>query len=121
MPEVVTLELPPDLAQKAREIANRTHKPLEAVLLEWLDYALADLPVESLPDDQVLSLCELQLEPEDQTRLDDYLSRQREGPLSSQDQQQMDILMQRYRRGLVRKARALQVAVQRGLRPPLSP
>jgi hypothetical protein len=120
MPEVVTLELPPNLARKAREIATLTHKPLETVLLEWLDYALTDLPVEGLPDAQVLSLCELQLEPDQQTRLDTYLDQQREGQLSPKDQQQLDDLMQIYRQGLVRKAKALKVAVERGLRSSLS-
>jgi hypothetical protein len=120
MLEVVTLELPPNLAQKAREIATLTHKPLETVLLEWLDHALTDLPVESLPDAQVLSLCELQLEPDQQTRLDSYLAQQREEQLSLEDQQQLNDLMQIYRQGLVRKAKALKVAVERGLHSSLS-
>jgi hypothetical protein len=34
--------------------------------------------------------------------------------------QRLDELMQVYRHGWVRKAQALQVAVQRGLRPPLN-
>jgi hypothetical protein len=44
----------------------------------------------------------------------------REGQLDDQEANQLDELMQVYRSGLVRKARALKVAVERGLRPALN-
>jgi len=78
-----------------------------------------DPSVEHLPDDQVLALCDLQLEPAQQAELRRLLARNREGALSSAEIGQLDTLMQTYRRGLVRKAQAFNVAVQRGLRPPL--
>jgi hypothetical protein len=37
MAEIVTLQLPETLAQKAKEIAAVTHRRLEDVLLEWID------------------------------------------------------------------------------------
>ena len=48
-----------------------------------------------------------------------YFSRQREGELNDNEQVQLDALMLAYRRGLVRKAQALKVAVERGLQPPI--
>ncbi len=59
MSEIVTLELPEALAVRAKEVAARTHRRLEDVLVEWLDRATTEPPVESLPDDQVLALCDL--------------------------------------------------------------
>jgi hypothetical protein len=59
MAEIVTLELPETLAQRAKEIAALTNQRLEDVLVEWIDRASTELPVESLPDDWVLALCEL--------------------------------------------------------------
>lgn len=120
MAEIITLELPEPLARQAKEIAALTDRRLEDVLLEWLDRAITDLPIESLPDAQVLALCDGQLPQEQQTTLSDLLAQSQEEPLNDSEHQQLDELMQIYRSGLVRKAHALQVAVSRGLRPPLS-
>ena len=119
MGEIVTLELPEALAQSARSVAHQTQRSVEAVLLEWLDRAATELPVESLPDDQVLALRDLQLSAEQQAALSDLLARQREGVLTGAERTQLDHLLALYRRGLVRKAQALKVAVERGLQPPL--
>jgi hypothetical protein len=120
MAEIITLELPEALAQQAKEIAALTHRRVEEVLLEWLDRASADLPLESLPDEQILALCDLQMQPRQQDQLSDLLTRNQEGTLTGLEVSHLDELMQIYRRGLVRKARALKVAVERGLRPALS-
>lgn len=120
MAEVVTLELSDMLAHQAREIAASAHQRFEDMLIELIERSIYDLPVESLPDDQVLELCEMQLDSEQQTRLDDLLARNREGQLEESERQQLDELMQTYRRGLVRKARAWKVAVERGLKAPLN-
>jgi len=103
MSEIVTLELPEKLARSARELAARTRPP-----------------VESLPDDQVLALCDLQISGEQQEELSDLLARSREGQLNKAEHERLEELMLVYRRGLVRKAQALKVAVERGLRPPLN-
>ncbi len=73
----------------------------------WLDRAITDLPIESLPDAQVLALCDSQLSHEQQTTLSEFLSRNQEGNLGEAETRQLDELMQVYRAGLVRKARAL--------------
>jgi hypothetical protein len=120
MAEIVTLELPETLAQRAKEIAVLTNRRLEDVLVEWIDRASQELPVESLPDDWVLALCDTQMEQEQQEALSELLARNREGQLNNEEVNQLDELMQVYRHGLVRKARSLKVAVERGLRPALN-
>lgn len=120
MTEIVTLQLPETLAQKAKEIAALTHRRLEDVLVEWIDRAITELPVESLPNEQVLAMCDLQMEAEQQEVFSDLLARHREGEINDLEARQLDELMQVYRRGLVSKARALKVAVERGLIPPLN-
>jgi hypothetical protein len=120
MAEIVTLELPEMLAQRAKEIAVLTNRRLEEVLVEWIDRASQELPVESLPDDWVLALCDMQMESEQQEALSELLDRNRERQLNNEEANQLDELMQVYRSGLVRKARALKVAVERGLRPALN-
>lgn len=120
MSEVVTLELPDSLVRSARMIAERSNRRVEDVLVEWLDRSASEVPVELLPDDQVLLLCDLEMQETDQQLLNDLLARQREGTLGDADRPALEGLMGTYRRGLVRKAQALKVAVERGLRPPLS-
>lgn len=46
MSQIVTLELPDELALRAREIAAQTQHRLEDVLVEWLDWTIAEPPVE---------------------------------------------------------------------------
>jgi hypothetical protein len=119
MSEIVRLELPDVLVQSARSVANRTHRRVEDVLVEWLARAVPDVPVDTLPDDQVLALGELQMSEREQTELSELLAGQREGSLDEVERARLAALMESYRRGMVRKAQALQVAVARGLRPPL--
>lgn len=120
MAEIVTLQLPETLAQRAKEIAAFTHRRLEDVLVEWIDRAITELPLESLPDEQVLALCDMQMESEQQELFSDLLARNQEGQLNDTEVSQLDELMQVYRQGLVRKARALKVAVERGLKTALN-
>lgn len=120
MTETVTLELPEALALQAKQIAALTHRRLEEVLVEWIDYAISELPIESLSDNQILALCDLQMEVSQQEIFSSLLAQKREGKINAVEVNQLNALMQVYRRGLVQKARALKVAVERGLRPSLS-
>jgi hypothetical protein len=119
MAEFVTLELPEPLMRQAKEIAALTNRRLEDVLVEWIDQAATHSSIESLSNAQVLALCDSQFAEAEQSALSDLLSRNQEGQLNSDEIRQLDELMQLYRRGLVQKARALKVAVSRGLRPAL--
>jgi hypothetical protein len=120
MSKIVTLEIPEEVERNAREVAARTQRRVEDVLTEWLGRAAAELPVDDLRDERVLELSNMEMPPEQQAMLSALLARNREGQISKLEREQLDELMQIYRRGLVRKAEALKVAVQRGLRPPLS-
>lgn len=120
MSELVTLELPEPLVESARAVAARTQRRVEDVLVEWLDRAAAEVPVVLLPDDQVLALRDLEMDAAAQAELSDLLARQREGQLAADARVRLDALLTAYRRGMVCKAEALKVAVDRGLQPPLS-
>jgi hypothetical protein len=119
MGQTITLDLPADVAQRAAAIARQTNRQVEDVLLEWLGRAATETPVESLPNDQVLALCDLEMSQGEQDELTALLARQREGALDDVARRRLDELMAIYRRGMVQKAQALKVAVERGLRPPL--
>jgi len=80
---------------------------------------MSDLPIESLSDQQVLDLANLEMLPDQQLDLSQLLDDSREGQLNENTALQLEQLMQIYRSGLVCKAQALKIAVSRGLRPPL--
>ncbi len=120
MGKVITLEVSKTLVRRAESVALYTHQRLEDVFLGWMDRASIEIPVESLPDDQVLILCEMQMDAYQQETLSDLLARNREGVLTDVERIRLDKLMQIYRRGLVRKAQSMTVAVKRGLKPSLS-
>jgi hypothetical protein len=115
----VTLDLPAELARRAQETAALSHRRVEDVLLEWLSRSATDVPVDLLPDDQVLALRDQQMSADQQRELGDLLARQREGTLDPAARRRLDELMGLYRRGMIRKAQALKVAVERGLQPSL--
>ena len=120
MNEIVKLELPEAVAQRAKEVALRSHRRFEDLLVEWIDRGANEASVENLSDESLVILCDLQMEPDQQSQLSELLALNREGKLSADDNERLDELMRVYRRGMVRKALAWRVAVQRGLRPPLN-
>ena len=74
---------------------------------------------QSLLDTEILALCDAEMEEFQQEELGRLLTKLREGQILLEERDRLDELMHVYRRGLVLKAKALRVAVQRGLRPPL--
>lgn len=73
-----------------------------------------------IADEQILDWCDMQMPDEQQVELSDLLGRNRENQLTANDAIRLEELMQVYRHGMARKAEAWKIAVQRGLRPPLS-
>lgn len=119
MSETITLEVPEALAHSARAVATRTGRRVEDVLAEWLQGAAGSLPIEALPDEQVLALRDLQMDKAQQAELGDLLERQREGLLTDAERPRLAALLEVYQQGMLQKARALKVAVEHGLQPPL--
>lgn len=118
MSDRVTIELPDELARRARAVAAAGQRRLEDAVVEWIRRAVAEPEVKALSDDEVLRLCDATLEPDIQEELSDLLVDAREGRLDAVGQGRLDELMVVYRRGLVLKARAWEEAVARGLRKP---
>jgi hypothetical protein len=121
MSEQITIQVSDRVARHAAYIAARDQRRIEEVVAELLDYAVAEPPVDSLPDSEVLALTELELSPEEDAELSELLVGNREGTLDAEGRQRLDDLMWVYDQKLLRKAQALRVAVQRGLREPLQP
>src|SRR4051794_36466723 len=117
MAEKVTVALPDELARQARAVAASTRQTVEEVLLEWIRRAGAEPVLELLPDQELLALCDSQLDPAQEEELATLLERNQDGGLDEPARRRLEELMRAYRAGLVRKAQALKVAVSRSLRP----
>ncbi len=120
MVEKVTVELPEELIQQVQTVARRTQRSFDEVLAEWIRLAGSEPVLELLSDDELLAVCDGQLDAPHQDDLSDLLERNQEGALDGVERRRLHDLMRTYRAGLVRKAQALKVAVNRGLRPRLS-
>ena len=71
----------------------------------------------SLPDEQILALCDMMMDDADQEELSDLLWQQNAGVIDDAGREGLAALMNIYRNGLVVKATALEIAVHRGLQP----
>ncbi|MCP5100232.1 MAG: hypothetical protein GY943_32165 [Chloroflexi bacterium] len=116
----ITLQIPNSLATKAQSVALQTKRPVEDVLVEWLNNAAEKVSLNTLGDDQIIALTNHVMDADQQAKLSTLLARKREEALIPVEKQTLDALMAIYRQGLVQKAEALKIAVERGLIPPLS-
>jgi hypothetical protein len=119
MSETMTIKVSETVARFATQLALRKHQPREDALADFLESAVNETPVESLSDNEVLALSEMRFSDEQDEMLSELLARQREDQLDAQGRQELAELMRAYEQGLLRKAQALRVAVERGLRAPL--
>lgn len=119
MSEHVTIELSEQVARRAESVARLSHRRVEDVLAELLERAVEELPVDMLPDEDVIALAGMTLDKDRDDELSGLLTRNREAALDDEAKRRLDELMGVYERGLLRKAQALREAVRRGLLEPL--
>lgn len=67
-----------------------------------------------------MAICDSQMTEIDQERMGELLERQREGLLLDGEIELLDELLSVYQQGMIRKAEALKVAIDRGLRARLT-
>lgn len=124
----VTLELPENLYEQARQWAAITQQDLDTALTDALTVALMpvhtdqqwDKPISTLSDGEVLTQAVMQMPTRQGKRLSKLLQKQRENSLSLLEHRELLALFQLYQRLWLRQAEALAEAVSRGLRQPLS-
>src|SRR4051812_38999656 len=107
MSEQITLHVSDRVVNQATHVATQTQRRVEEVLANWLEWAVTEVPIETLSDEEVLALTELQLTTEQQTTLSSLLAQNQDGTLDAQERRQLDELMRIYEHGLLRKAQAL--------------
>ncbi len=118
MTESVNIRLQGPLLQQARELAAITDSTLQDVLLDWLNFSLSEQPLESLTDGQLLEVCSLDMPSPQREQLNSLLTSKARSAL---EETKLNKLRAVYRLGLVRKAKATRLAIERGLTPPIEP
>ena len=58
MSQTVTVELPDELARRARSMAAAANRRLEDAVIDWINQALGDSEIESLSDDELSRRCD---------------------------------------------------------------
>lgn len=118
MSRQVTIQVSDQVRRQPAQVASQTSRSVEDVLAAWLESATIERPVEEFSDDEMLALAELRLTDEQDSSMSELLERNREGTLDADGQRELDEMILLYEHGLLRKAQALRVTVQRGLREP---
>lgn len=77
-----------------------------------------DAVFETMPDDEVLANATWSLSAYERQEMTSLIEMHHERELTRTERMRLDELMRDYRRMLVRKAQALEVAIARGLVPP---
>ncbi len=125
----VTLSLPNNLFEHAKDLGNATKRDTAEVLADALemmwptlpDSPAANLPaIASLSDEDVLALADMKLDEAQNNRLSELQTKGKQATLTEVERFELLSLLQIYQLGQLRKSEALAEAVRRGLRAPLS-
>jgi len=127
----ITLNLPENLVEHAKQLSIATRRDLNAVLSDaltmlWptvdgsLDLA-GTPPIAELSDSQVLAIAASKMDEVQNQRLGHLQQKGKVAGLSDAERYELLALLQIYQLGQLRKSQALAEAVQRGLGPSLTP
>ena len=90
--KMMTIPVPERAVRHAARVASLTRQRVEDVLARWLDWAAIEIPVETLPSDEILALCDLEMDEEQQQELSRLLAGNQEGLLDAEAQARLDKL-----------------------------
>ncbi len=123
----VTIHLPDELYERAKRFAHLANRDIGSVITDTM---LASLPVvgkhiavmpsiETLTDTELLALANSRMPAEQDARMSQLLTRQRENELTEDEPQELAAMMQFYQEGWLRQTTAMAEAVKRGLMEPM--
>lgn len=122
----VTLDLPQDLYQRALNAAEVSHRPIEQVVVEWiqppesneeieLQAQLADL--DRMANENLIQIAQFSTPSEVAERLQYLLETQRERMLTRTERHEVETLVYQEELQTLRKAKALYLLKERGALP----
>ncbi|GBL13369.1 hypothetical protein MTo_00659 [Microcystis aeruginosa NIES-1211] len=122
----ITLTLPDEIFNLAQSLAHSINRDLNDILVEAIAFSISPnyqgekiSSLNSLSDEEIIKLTQLQMASEQDQRLRELLNQQQERDLSTFENRELWSLMQIYQINLLKKAQGLNEAVKRGLISPL--
>ncbi len=128
----ITLNLLLSVYDKAKRFAQLTNGDIADILTQAITLSLLTITpkeaptknlenfsINSLPDEKVIAITELQMAPSQDQRLSELLYNQQAGILKDTEHSELLTLMQVYQKNLLFKANALREVVVRGLQETL--
>lgn len=120
MNQEITLTVSDNVWFYAKAVATQNKRRTEEVLSDWLEKVSGEVEIEKFSDAKILALANLQLPESQQETLHELLEKNGEGELTALERKYLDELMEVHNDALLTKAKAMRVAVERGLMEPLS-
>lgn len=120
MNQQVTIKVSEQVWRRAQILAEQKRQKPEDVLEEWLEETVAETQVEDLSDEEVLALTESRFNETEQEAFSRLLEKNSENSLEEDEKLSLGLMMRDYENCLLRKSKALRVAVERGLIAPLA-
>lgn len=116
----ITIQISERVLQRASIIAEQTQQKPEDILQEWLEETVDETRMEDLTDEEILHLTESTFNEIDQNLFSELLEKNRLGIINLEEKLALDNLTRQYEIGLLRKSKALRIAVERNLILPLA-
>ncbi len=116
----ILLQLPDELYERLREIADDSHRPVESVLIDSLSLLFGDLPtinpeqLVKFSDEQLWALVHRQIAWPQDARLRELTARGKQGRLSEDEQSELEALIDAYDQYVLLRSQALIQLKQRG-------
>jgi len=121
----ITLDIPDELLNRAKSLAQTTEQDWEKVIFLALSFQLLEFEYSSLSsqtftqltDERVKEMASLQLDQNTSQRVHDLLDRQQAGSITKAEALELSALNHVYDLALLVKSQGLAESVRRGLRP----
>jgi hypothetical protein len=124
--QAITLQVPEHIYERARQVAETTHQPLERVFLEELEDAfLPNLPpdeeaelasLKHLSDDALWTIAREQMAVSLQARMEELMDKNSRGTITPDEYRELEELVDRGQRLMLRKSEAAALLTDRGYR-----
>ncbi len=122
----VAVQIPQSLYERLEQVANKLQKPVDNLLVETLQAALADgdeIPLDiqtdiatldHLSEQALRDVAASEMSAQAQVMIEQLLDQQSQRPLRDEEAAQLDQLRHEYGRVMLRKARAYALLAERG-------
>lgn len=123
----VTVTVPDRLYYHIQRLAKATGRSVTDVMNSMLSVSLlplstpaGEIPLEKLPDTEVLELADSRMNAAQNARMSELLDKQQAGEILDVEKDELSVLVYIYEQGSLLKAQAIYEAIRRGLRQPIN-